>query len=201
MRYAIILACALAVATSSGMAVPLHEFQAREVDQDALVARDILQAIHARELNTLDARTDELNFFVKRGSHKSTPRPSGGGGGAASGSGNARDSPAPSYHSTQRPPSYRSTASADYNNQDARRAAQRLPPYGAQGNRDGGPVPGQRAQPAHASSNAAGGSRGGAARPPAASNSRQHQSAIDAAFRGYNDSPSSSRSGSRGAGR
>lgn len=63
MRYTTILTCALAVATSSAMAVPLHDAQAREAHEDALVARDIiiardiLQAIHARELDSLDART------------------------------------------------------------------------------------------------------------------------------------------------
>ncbi|TCD63654.1 hypothetical protein EIP91_005134 [Steccherinum ochraceum] len=62
MRFAIIVSAILAAAASSVVAVPFHA-QPREYDANAMVARnynlvlrDVLQAIHTRELAHMDAR-------------------------------------------------------------------------------------------------------------------------------------------------
>ncbi|TCD70727.1 hypothetical protein EIP91_002103 [Steccherinum ochraceum] len=61
MRFTAVITGLLVVAVSSASAGPLHRFQARDEtalkarDLD-LVVRDVLQAIHARELADLEAR-------------------------------------------------------------------------------------------------------------------------------------------------
>ncbi|TCD67263.1 hypothetical protein EIP91_000340 [Steccherinum ochraceum] len=77
MHLAAIFTCALAVAASSAVAVPLHGSQMRGDQKSVVVARrvvarDILQAIHARELAALDARTIDSTFLVKRGGEHSS---------------------------------------------------------------------------------------------------------------------------------
>ncbi|TCD70722.1 hypothetical protein EIP91_002098 [Steccherinum ochraceum] len=60
MRFATILGALLAVSASSSLAVPLHapgDIEAATMKARALIARDVLQAIHARELAALDARS------------------------------------------------------------------------------------------------------------------------------------------------
>ncbi|TCD66156.1 hypothetical protein EIP91_001710 [Steccherinum ochraceum] len=77
--------CALTAATSSAMAVPLHSGPTFGDHRDIMVARDlnvvardILQAIHARELAALGDHTGESTVLLKRGIvHSSIPRPSG----------------------------------------------------------------------------------------------------------------------------
>ncbi|TCD70721.1 hypothetical protein EIP91_002097 [Steccherinum ochraceum] len=76
MRFAAILGGLLAVAASSTFAVPLHDTQAPGDAEIAtvmardhhLIARDVLQAIHARELAVLDARAppDTTPLLAKR---------------------------------------------------------------------------------------------------------------------------------------
>ncbi|TCD66721.1 hypothetical protein EIP91_001014 [Steccherinum ochraceum] len=68
MRLTIILGGLLTIAASSAAAVPLHHYHARGYDENALTARhynlvvrDVLRAIHARELAELDARTVEFS--------------------------------------------------------------------------------------------------------------------------------------------
>ncbi|TCD66307.1 hypothetical protein EIP91_001553 [Steccherinum ochraceum] len=160
MRCATLFACAFTLAISSAIAVPLHSSQARRDHEDALVgrdfdliARDILQAIHARELAALDARTIvRRGNAVASGIAKAKDKLHGG----SAGTNAVPNSPAPSFHTDPDPPSFHTTASADYAAQDQRRAQNPPPAFGAQGLRDGGHVrTPQPAQPAHAASNAA----------------------------------------------
>ncbi|TCD61271.1 hypothetical protein EIP91_008687 [Steccherinum ochraceum] len=64
MRLATVLGCLFALAASSATAVPLHSSYARGYDENTvaardlnLVVRDVLQAIHARELADSDVHT------------------------------------------------------------------------------------------------------------------------------------------------
>ncbi|TCD67084.1 hypothetical protein EIP91_000597, partial [Steccherinum ochraceum] len=64
MRFAAVLTAIFTVAVSSVLAVPFRSYEARGYDDNAilardhhLVVRDVLQAIHARELAALDARS------------------------------------------------------------------------------------------------------------------------------------------------
>ncbi|TCD67961.1 hypothetical protein EIP91_011762 [Steccherinum ochraceum] len=82
MRFSTVLATVLAVAVSSAAAAPFSTHQARGYSgntlvtrDDYLVLRDILQAVHARELSALDARAfGASSDFVKRKQEPPPPR-------------------------------------------------------------------------------------------------------------------------------
>ncbi|TCD60973.1 hypothetical protein EIP91_009238 [Steccherinum ochraceum] len=97
MRFTAVLAGFFVVVASSAIAVPVHSSEARGLDEHAvvaryydLVARDILQAIHAREL-AMNTRSETRAVLLRRGnkpssgSKKSYPvaPPSSGSGGTA----------------------------------------------------------------------------------------------------------------------
>ncbi|TCD60954.1 hypothetical protein EIP91_009269 [Steccherinum ochraceum] len=143
MRFSTVFTALIAVTVSSTAAIPLRSYQARDYNENALVARgdylalrDVLQTIHARELAALDARA--LGFT-------SSPvrRSSGGGGHAPTNNAPANNAPAnnapannapanhtpaqqpaqqpaqadpPAYHpGTEQPPAYTPTASGGGN--------------------------------------------------------------------------------------
>ncbi|TCD66097.1 hypothetical protein EIP91_001749 [Steccherinum ochraceum] len=73
MRFAIVVGSIFAVAASSTVAVPFYGTQARGYDTNPILARDydlvlrdVLQAVHARELAHLEARTREVTAVWRR---------------------------------------------------------------------------------------------------------------------------------------
>ncbi|TCD60977.1 hypothetical protein EIP91_009242 [Steccherinum ochraceum] len=210
MRVASVLAGLLVVATSSAIAraVPLYPSEARGYDDRAMVARDhqlaardILQAIHARELAALDARTT-TNFVhpVKRnpthspstggGNHNpSTPAASGGaanhpasaGTPPAPAAGHPGSTVAPAGHPSPPPPAHGEQLPA-YN--PTAHPGETVLPHGAPPPAAGpAPPPYSPLPPVDSRRPPAGGS-GGAQRGPA------RQGALNSAFgAGWNDPP------------